>query len=150
MGRYAHSRHHETPSFRDVRRGKPALLPLPLELFRYYRCGTRTVHLDGSVEVEAAYYSAPLNWAGRKVQVQWDGRFVRLLDPATGQLLREHIRHSRGRHLIHDKDRSKRTLLSTEQLLARSRKAGLSIGTSYQGEEPSGAGHWLGGDSARP
>jgi len=111
---------------------KPALLPLPLEPFRYYQCGTRTVHLDGCVEVEAAYYSAPLNWAGRKVQVQWDERFVRLLDPANGQLLREHIRHSRGRHRIHHEDRSKRTPLPTEQLLARSRKAGLSIGTFCQ------------------
>ncbi len=28
--------------------------------------------------------------AGRAVAVQWDGRQVRLLDPATGELLREH------------------------------------------------------------
>jgi transposase len=38
---------------------KPTLLPLPLEPFRYYQYGERTVHLDGCVEVEAAYYSAP-------------------------------------------------------------------------------------------
>ncbi|MGH7225548.1 MAG: IS21 family transposase, partial [Gemmataceae bacterium] len=35
---------------------QPALGPLPLEPFRYYRYGERTVHLDGCVEVEAAYY----------------------------------------------------------------------------------------------
>lgn len=29
-------------------------------------------HLDGCVEVEAAYYSAPPGWIGRRVQVQWD------------------------------------------------------------------------------
>ena len=34
---------------------QPALGPLPLEPFRYYRFGVRTVHLDGCVEVEAAY-----------------------------------------------------------------------------------------------
>jgi hypothetical protein len=34
---------------------RPALGLLPLEPFRYYRYGTRTVHLDGCVEVEAAY-----------------------------------------------------------------------------------------------
>lgn len=111
---------------------KPTLLPLPLEPFRYYQCGTRTVHLDGCVEVEAAYYSAPLNWAGRKVQVQWDERFIRLLDPSSGQLLREHVRQSRGRHRIHEEDRSKRTPLSTEQFLARSRKAGVSVGAFCQ------------------
>jgi hypothetical protein len=40
-------------------RERPARLPLPLEPFRYYRCGTRTVHLDGCVEVDRAYYAAP-------------------------------------------------------------------------------------------
>ena len=38
---------------------KPHLLPLPAEPFRYYRFGTRTVHLDGCVEVEGAYDMAP-------------------------------------------------------------------------------------------
>ena len=33
---------------------RPALLPLPIEPFRYYQYGERTVHLDGCVEVEAA------------------------------------------------------------------------------------------------
>ena len=37
---------------------KPFLLPLPLEPFRYYQYGERVVHLDGCVEVEAAYYGA--------------------------------------------------------------------------------------------
>ena len=79
---------------------KPRLLPLPLEPFRYYQYGERTVHLDGCVEVEAAYYSAPPGWIGRRVQVQWDGLHVRMLDPHTGQLLREHLRQQRGRHRI--------------------------------------------------
>jgi hypothetical protein len=38
---------------------RPALQSLPLEPFCYYRYGERTVHLDGCVEVEAAYYGAP-------------------------------------------------------------------------------------------
>jgi hypothetical protein len=53
---------------------KPALLPLPVEPFRYYQYGERTVHLDGCVEVEAAYYGAPPGWISRRVQVQWDAR----------------------------------------------------------------------------
>ncbi len=61
---------------------RPALLPLPVEPFRYYQYGERTVHLDGCVEVEAAYYGAPPGWIGRRVQVQWDSRQVRLLEPA--------------------------------------------------------------------
>src|SRR5687768_1183088 len=70
---------------------QPVLGALPLEPFRYYRFGVRTVHLDGCVEVEAAYHSAPPGWIGRRVDVQWNDLFVRLLDPKTGQLLREQI-----------------------------------------------------------
>jgi transposase len=111
---------------------KPALQPLPLEPFRYYQFGERRVHLDGCVEVEAAYYSAPPRCIGRAVHVQWNERFVRLIDPLSGQLLREHLRQARGTHRIDDADRSQRTPLSTQQLLARARKAGPSIGTFCQ------------------
>ena len=107
---------------------KPALLPLPLEPFRYYQYGERTVHLDGCVEVEASYYSAPPRWIGRQVQVQWSAQQVRLLDPKTGELLREHLRQERGRHRIHDEDLPKRTPLGTLELLARAGKAGQQIG----------------------
>jgi transposase len=107
---------------------KPALLPLPLEPFRYYQYGERTVHLDGCVEIEASYYSAPPRWIGRQVQVQWSARQVRLLDPRTGELLREHLRQERGRHRIHDEDLPKRTPLGTLELLARAGRAGTQIG----------------------
>jgi transposase len=49
---------------------RPHLQPLPLEPFRHYRYGTRTVHLDGCVEVEAAYSSVPPGWIGQQVAVQ--------------------------------------------------------------------------------
>ena len=107
---------------------RPTLLPLPLEPFRYYQYGERAVHLDGCVEVEAAYYSAPPGWIGRRVHVQWNDSHVRLIDPRTGQLLREHLRQQRGRHRIQDEDRSPRTPLSTQQLLRRAEVAGPHIG----------------------
>ena len=112
---------------------RPALLPLPLEPFRYYQYGARTVHLDGCVEVEAAYYGAPPGWIGRHVQVQWDARHVRLLNPQTGELLREHLRQARGRHRIKDEDRPKQTPLGTLQLLARADKTGSQIGALCRG-----------------
>jgi len=108
---------------------KPALGELPLEPFRYYRYGERTVNLDGCVEVEAAYYGAPPGWIGRKVQAQWDGLHVRVVDLKTGQLLREHLRTRRGFHRIKDQDRSSRTPRSTEALLRRAHSAGTHIGT---------------------
>jgi hypothetical protein len=111
---------------------RPALQPLPLEPFRYYQYGERTVHLDGCIEVEAAYYGAPPGWIGRCVHVQWNTSQVRLLDPLTGQLLREHLRQQRGGHRIKDEDRPRRTPFSTQQLLSRATKAGSHIGALCQ------------------
>jgi len=111
---------------------KPALLPLPLEPFRFYSYGQRTVHLDGCVEVEAAYYGAPPGWIGRLVNVQWDDLYVRLLDPRTGQLLREHVRQKRGRYRVKNEDYPRRTPLGTLQLLARAERAGTHIGALCQ------------------
>ncbi len=103
---------------------KPALLPLPLEPFRYYQFGERRVNLDGCVEVDAAYYSAPPGWIGRQVKVQWNAQRVRVLDPRTGQLLREHVHQQRGGYRIPDEDKPPHALRSTQQLLARCGKVG--------------------------
>jgi len=111
---------------------KPTLLPLPLEPFRFYQYGQRTVHLDGCVEVESAYYGAPPGWIGRLVNVQWDDLYVRLLDPRTGQLLREHVRQKRGRYRVKNEDYPRRTPLGTLQLLARAERAGPHIGVLCQ------------------
>ena len=107
---------------------QPALGPLPLEPFRYYRFGVRTVHLDGCVEVEAAYYSALPGWIGCRVDVQWSDLHVRLLDPKTGQLLREHVQAPRGWHRIDDADRPRRTPPKTLALLSACHHAGPSVG----------------------
>ena len=108
---------------------QPHLRPLPLEPFRYYAYGTRTVHLDGCVEVAGAYYAPPPGWLGRQVAVQWDDHHVRLLDPTTGTLLREHRQQPRGRHAIHPDDRPARTPPTTVALLARTARAGPHLGT---------------------
>jgi transposase len=107
---------------------KPALLPLPLEPFRFYRYGERTVHLDGCVEVEAAYYSVPPGRIGKRVNVQWDDHRVRILDPGSGQLLREHLRQARGCRRIHREDQPKRTPPGTLRLLAQAHTLGAHIG----------------------
>ena len=107
---------------------KPALQPLPVEPFRFYQFGERGVNLDGCVEVDAAYYSTPPGWIGRQVKVQWDERTVRVLDPRTGQLLREHQRQQRGFHRIQDEDKPTHMQPSTARLLARCDAAGAHIG----------------------
>jgi transposase len=108
---------------------KPALLTLPIEPFRMYQFGDRRVNLDGCVEVEAAYYSAPPGWIGRQVKAQWDDRAVRVLDPRTGQLLREHLRQQRGKHRIPDQDQPQKTPRTTQQLLVRCARIGAHIGS---------------------
>jgi transposase len=109
---------------------KPALLPLPIEPFRYYQFGKRKVNLDGCVEVDAAYYSAPPGWIGQEVPVQWDHRYVRLLHPQTGELLREHLPQVRGQHRIQDEDRPPHTPPGTQHLLLRAGRAGQQIGVA--------------------
>ncbi len=111
---------------------RPALRPLPLEPFRYYRFGKRTVNLDGCVEVDGAYYGAPPGWIGRELPVQWDGLHVRLMHPVTGMLLREHLVQRRGQHRVQERDKPAGTPTSTTSLLARAYKVGPHIGALCQ------------------
>jgi transposase len=106
----------------------PHLQPLPLEPFRYYQYGKRSVHLDGHVEVAAAYYSVPPGRIGTELDVQWDDQHVRILDPRTGELLREHRRDQPGRYRTKDEDRPRHTPVSTERLLQRAARIGLPVG----------------------
>ena len=107
---------------------RPHLLPLPVEPFRYYQHGTRTVHLDGCFEIGAAYYRAPPELLGRLVPVQWDTRCVRLMHPATHQLVREYPVEKPGHRQSPPEYQPKRTPQTTLQLLARARHTGTQTG----------------------
>ena len=120
---------------------RPALRPLPIEPFRYYRFGDRTVHLDGCVEIEAAFYGAPPGWLGQRVHVQWNDLHVRLIHPKTRQLLREHLRAPRGWHRIDDRDRPTRTPPTTLALLGRAATAGPSMGAVCRHIHAQGTAH---------
>ena len=65
--------------------------------------------------------------------MQWDDLHVRLLNPLTGQLLREHLHQKRGLHRIKDEDRPKQTPPGTQQLLWRADQAGSQIGVLCRG-----------------
>ena len=129
--RWASTRIHGTTKrqvaamFADER---PHLRPLPVEPFRYYTFGERVVHLDGFVEVAGAYYAPSPGWIGRTVHVQWNEQHVRLIDPKTGALLREHLVADRGRHRMRLEDQPSRTPPEVTALLARAHGIGRATG----------------------
>jgi transposase len=57
---------------------RPALRALAAESFPMFRCGERTVHPDGHVEIDGAYYPVPAQLLGEDVRVQWDAHLVRV------------------------------------------------------------------------
>jgi len=57
---------------------KPALQPLPRQRFALFTCGSRKVHADGHVEVDGAFYPAPLHLIGERLRVRYDQYLVRL------------------------------------------------------------------------
>lgn len=73
---------------------KPALAPLAAEPFPLFKCGTRTVHPDGHVEVDGAFYPVPTHLLGAQVQIRWDARLVRVYHRET--LMASHARVSPG------------------------------------------------------
>jgi hypothetical protein len=80
--------------FEDVERA--ALQRLPAERFPCFTESRRTVHRDGHVEVEKAYYSVPPEHLGRTVWVRHDARLVRIFDHAM-TLIATHVHHEPGR-----------------------------------------------------
>jgi transposase len=72
------------PFFEECERG--ALLPLPRDRFPFFHEARRTVHRDGHIEVEKAYYSVPPEHLGRRLWVRWDSRLVRVFDEQFRQI----------------------------------------------------------------
>jgi transposase len=69
---------------------KPQLKPLPDSRFALFEAGTRTVHPDGHIQVEGAFYSVPHVLVGEAVKVQWDEHLVRIY--ARGKSVAVHSR----------------------------------------------------------
>jgi len=73
---------------------KPAMRPLPAEVFETFEFGFYRVGRDGFVEVRRAYYAVP-GFLGRQVEVRWTAKVVRIYDPS-GKLLVSHLRKPEG------------------------------------------------------
>ena len=59
---------------------RAALRPLPADLFPCFTEAKRTVHRDGYVEFQKAYYSVPAEFVGRQLWVRSESRLVRLFN----------------------------------------------------------------------
>jgi transposase len=71
---------------------KKALQPLAPEPFAIFECGTRTVHPDGHVEVDGAFYPVPAHLLGVEVEVRWDTRLVRVFHGETPLAVHARVR----------------------------------------------------------
>lgn len=74
---------------------RPHLRPLPLEGFRYFTEGTRTVQDDTTIQVEGAWYAARPAPIGTRVLVRRYDREIEIRDIQTLELIRRHPRATR-------------------------------------------------------
>jgi transposase len=88
--------------FREVEQA--ALSPLPVERFPFFRERKHTVHRDGHIQVDKAYYSVPPEYFRREVWVRWDSRLVRIFNHQLEEI-RVHVKQQTpGRFSTHPAD----------------------------------------------
>ena len=74
---------------------QPALVALPASLFPCFKEGPRTVHRDGHIEVEKAFYHVPPEYLRQEVWARYDSREVRIFAKPTGGTLKHIQTHRR-------------------------------------------------------
>ena len=107
---------------------QPTLRPLA-DAFPMFRCGERTVHPDGHVEVDGAYYPVPARLLGDLVRVQWDEHLVRVYHREA--LVMVHARVPAGRYAPMPGQAASETTTRQQvfiaQLLGRCERVGLPL-----------------------
>jgi transposase len=111
--------------FREIE--QRVLLPLPMARFANFREARRTVHSDGHIEVDKAYYSAPPEYLGHEVWVRWDGRLVRLFNHRLEQIT-VHVQKQPGQFSTSERHLAKEKVNAVERgaayLLGKVRRLG--------------------------
>src|SRR5580658_10269429 len=116
--------------FHDVERAK--LLPLPAGLFPVFEEAPRTVHRDGYIELQRAYYSVPPEYVGRQVWARWESRLLRVFNQRR-EVIAVHVLAEPGQFTtdpahLHSPYRQV-VQQSLEQLLDRARLIGPQTGS---------------------
>lgn len=116
--------------FEEVERAH--LRPLPASVFPVFEEAPRTVHRDGYVELQRAYYSVPPEYLGRPVWVRWESRLVRVFNQRR-EPIAVHARHQPGQFATdphHLQSPYRRHIQeSLESLLDRARVIGPQTGS---------------------
>jgi transposase len=81
-----------------------ALSPLPIERFPFFRERKHSVHRDGHVQVDGAYYSVPIEHYRREVWVRWDSRLVRIFNHEMEEIRVHAKQQHQGRFSTHPAD----------------------------------------------
>ena len=101
------------------------LKALPLEGFRYFEEGTRTVGDDTTIQVDSAWYAARPARIGSEVLIRLYQRELEIRDLHTLALIRRHPRATRkGEVQLPDNERVFNPSRQTHQLLARAELIG--------------------------
>ena len=104
---------------------RPHLQPLPLEAFRYFTEGTRTVWDDTTVQIDGSWYAASPAPIGTAVLVRVYPHEIEIRDLKTLALLRRHPRaYRQGEVHLPDAERVFNPSRQTQHLLGRARAIG--------------------------
>jgi transposase len=80
---------------------KSFLLKLPVGRFPSFTEAKRSVHRDGHIEVQKAYYSVPPEYTYRQVWARWDGHLVRIFNSKMEQIV-VHVQVEAGKFQTQD------------------------------------------------
>jgi transposase len=104
---------------------RPQLKALPLEGFRYFEEGTRTVQDDTTVQVDAAWYAARPARIGSEVLIRLYAHELEIRDLHTLELIRRHPRAThKGEVKLPDAERVFNPSRQTHQILTRAEHIG--------------------------
>lgn len=108
---------------------KPHLQPLPLESFKFFKQGTRTIGDDGIIQVENSYYSALPGRLHSEVIVRIYSEWIEIIDPGKMEVIRRHQKSQRkGSVSMNPGDRIFNPTRETQYLLAKAEKIGTETG----------------------
>jgi transposase len=101
-----------------------ALQALAPTAFPFFRAGERTVHTDGHVEVDGAFYPVPLALLGQTVRVQWDAQLVRVFHVDTLVTVQRVVRAGTFAPRAGEAEASTRQQAFVDRLLGRCERVG--------------------------